>query len=85
MCSREEAIDYVLYNRGSIFTCDSLSLDNSLGIISDSLGNLCYTDMTIIENYNELPDDDWYDITDIFIGESTEFFEKYWEDDYPDF
>ena len=86
--TRDEAIDYVLHNRGTVYTCDEICEEGEFfGITTDRLGALCYTNFEIIEDINELPEGDWYEITDDENSSMNEedCFERYWEKDDDDF
>ena len=69
----EDAIRYAHNNKGHIYTTDELWEDNENCIIEDSLGNLVWGSTgESITDFSELPEDGWYDATDI---------DEYTEDD----
>lgn len=89
MFTKEQVIEYLSYHRGEVFTCDELCEGlpegEFFGITTDSLGNICYTNYEVVINLDDLPDGDYYDISDC-IGciEDPEFNEYFMgdEDEY---
>ena len=61
----KDAIRSARTNKGHIYTTDELWADDENCILIDNLGNLIFGDGEPVTNEGELPQDGWYDATDI--------------------
>ncbi len=61
----KDAIRSARINKGHIYTTDELWEDDENCILIDNLGNLVFGDGEPVTNEAELPQDGWYDATDI--------------------
>ena len=61
----KDAIRSAKINKGHIYTTDELWEDDENCILIDNLGNLIFGNGEPVTNEDELPQDGWYDATDI--------------------
>lgn len=61
----KDAIRSAKINKGRIYTTDELWEDDENCILIDNLGNLIFGNGEPVTNEDELPQDGWYDATDI--------------------
>lgn len=75
--TKNEALDMVYANHGQMYTCDKLWEDNENYVTVDRRGYLSYANGEEVLDEDELPEGEWYDVTDY--NEEDEN----WEPNYP--
>lgn len=61
---KDEALDMAYANPGQMYTCDALWEDNENYVSVDRRGYLSYANGEEVIDEDELPEDDWFDVTD---------------------
>lgn len=62
--TKNEALDMVYANHGQMYTCDKLWEDNENYVTVDRRGYLSYANGEEVLDEDELPEGEWYDVTD---------------------